>query len=690
MAPLTIHGNLFEPDAGKAASAAATTNFIIVHTKAALTPSDRISLQHLRAIYQREIAEYTYLFRYDPADLNILRELPFVKFVDIYHPHLKLSSAFEHIEIPESSLPTDEDSQTLAGASPATMANVPAASPADHIWIALSLHNDAKETASDIANRLVQSGIISMDTTRIISPIRMDTKVAPANLNKIAALDSVSTIDPYGKKSRSIDVSRTLLTDCVYSPDMSTEYTGKGQVIAVADSGFDKGLTTNVHPAFLPGSVLDISNVFGPGEPLKDTDGHGTHVCGCITLSTTSANMAGGRRVRGAAGGAKLVVVRDESAAGAIWPTSGVAGFFETPYLGAHAPRVFNRSVNSLSPGQPYDGEAGDIDEFTFKYQSAFVCLSAGNMGAPGVTTQIGEDTAAKNLTVVGSCDSTRPNNGAVYDPTKPTDNDHYFVNVFSNRGPTPEGRFKPDLVAPGTAILSALSREATDSHKYGISTDTNLMFGSGTSQAAPAVAGCAAVIREALIKRPTSPVLTPSGALVKALLINGAVPLNPNTVVPNNESGFGRVNVFGSLAHLEIPNPPAKPRGGFFSGTITAGASITAVNIEVPASETVLLTGDVIPHRLRVTLVWYDIRGSATENKLYLTVKKSGGTAAQAVCGNRDISAADGRAPDLLNTVQRVDWVDIPSGDYIADVTCNVTAPAGNSVEFHVAWYVF
>ncbi|KAH8906713.1 subtilisin-like protein [Coniochaeta sp. PMI_546] len=693
MAPLNIHGNLFEPDAEKAASAAQATNFIMVQTRTALTAADKASIERLGATYQREIAENTFLFRYDPADLTNLREMPFIKFIDIYHPHLKLSSAFEHLGIPRYPLLTGEHGN-MTGSSPGIRASAPALSPTDTIWVAISLHNDAKENTTDVADHLVRSGVISKDNTRVISPIRMDTKVAPANLYKIAALDSVSMINPYGKKSNKVGISRTLLTDYVYSPDQSTEYTGKGQVVAVGDSGFDKGSITDLHPAFLAGSVLDISNVFGPPEPLDDTDGHGTHVCGCITLSTTSATMSGGRRMRGTAPGAKLVVIRNEDSNGDVWGTTMAPGFLETPYLGAHAPRVFSDSFNSNWPGYPvsYDNEAGDIDEFTFKYQDALVCLCAGNEGKPGATTQIGQETAAKNLTVVGSCDSTRPNDGDAYEPTKPTDNDHYLVDVDSNRGPTNEGRFKPDLVAPGIAILSALSRHATDSHKFGVSADTTLMFKSGTSVATPMVSGCAAVIREALIKRPTHPVLAPSGALVKALLINGAVPLNPSAVVPNNDSGFGRVNVSGSLAHLEIPDPPAQPKGGFFSGTISTGATITAVTIKVPAPETVPLTGDVIPHRLRVTLVWYDVRGAATENKLYLMVKKTGGTAAETVCGNKDISITDGTSqiPDLINTVQRVDWVDIPAGDYTADVTCNTTAPTVASAAFHVAWYLF
>lgn len=694
MAPLTIHGNPFEADAAKAALSAETMNFITVQTVHALTPDEQASLRGVGALYEQEVADNTYVFRYDPTDLSILRELPFVKFVDIYHPQLKLSSTFERYGILRRTVTGERGDAAESSQEVATATEPPAISSTDPVWIAVRLHNNATETMTEIASRLFQSGVISPDTTRVISPIRMDTKAAPAHVPKIAAIDSVSTVDPCLEKKYHIDISRTILTDCVYSTDTYTEYTGEGQVVAVGDSGFDKGSTTDIHPPFLTGSILDISNAWGVGEPLNDTLGHGTHVCGCIALSTTS-DMADGRCVKGTAPRAKLVVIRTTNKAGVFRPGSLVPDFLQTPYLDAHSPRLFSFSFGDDYEGipQPYNNEAWDIDAFTFKHQDALVCMCAGNEGSPGGYKQIGGEAAAKNMTLIGGCDTTRPNDGGVYIPTKLTDNNPYSMSSRSNRGPTDEGRIKPDLVAPALAILSALSRDNVSSTtKWGISRDPNLVFKTGTSMATPAVAGCAAVIREAIVKHPTHPVPKPSGALVKALLINGAVPLDPQTVVPNNESGFGRVNVSGSLAHLETPESPSQPHGGFFSDTITAGTTKTAVRITVPVPEEVMLTRETISRRLRVTLVWFDVGGGATENKLYLMVKRNGGMAKEAVCGNRDINATDGsaRMADLVNTVQRVDWVNIPAGGYSVDVTCKITNPANSPANFHVAWYLF
>ena len=53
---------------------------------------------------------------------------------------------------------------------------------------------------------------------------------------------------------------------------------------------------------------------------------------------------------------------------------------------------------------------------------------------------------------------------------------------AFSSRGPTQERRVKPDIVAPGTGILSALSRDATDRKVFGDPHDEQWMYEAGTS----------------------------------------------------------------------------------------------------------------------------------------------------------------------------------------------------------------
>ena len=103
------------------------------------------------------------------------------------------------------------------------------------------------------------------------------------------------------------------------------------------------------------------------------------------------------------------------------------------------------------------------------------------------------------------------------------TDGSGTDVVAFSSRGPTNDGRIKPDVVAPGTFILSTRSRFIAPNHtgwaKFAPNKD--YFFMGGTSMATPLVAGAIALIRQFL--RTKKKIRRPSAALLKATLIHGA-----------------------------------------------------------------------------------------------------------------------------------------------------------------------
>jgi len=113
----------------------------------------------------------------------------------------------------------------------------------------------------------------------------------------------------------------------------------------------------------------------------------------------------------------------------------------------------------------------------------------------------------------------------------------------WSSRGPTDDGRIKPDLVAPGDYVRSCKSQEADSAE--GSWSNTWYLEYSGTSMATPAAAGASVLVREYLMEVTNRP--APQGALIKGLLILGAQDMGTRDI-PNDDEGWGRINLVNSL----------------------------------------------------------------------------------------------------------------------------------------------
>jgi hypothetical protein len=203
------------------------------------------------------------------------------------------------------------------------------------------------------------------------------------------------------------------------------------------------------------------------------------------------------------------------------------------------------------------------MDSFVYSHPDFVIVTAAGNNG-----TQygIGSPAGAKNVITVGSTFSigrSIPKNSST---------DMHYLSSFSSRGPTADGRIKPDIVAPGEWVLSAMARPDLKSSGYETcdpdvlpkvgKSSGGLIYARGTSMATPVVSGTVALIRQYFeegwhINGTKNEELgfSPSAALVKAILINGAQQLlGIGTTIGNVKDydfnqGFGRISL-----HNELP----------------------------------------------------------------------------------------------------------------------------------------
>ena len=223
---------------------------------------------------------------------------------------------------------------------------------------------------------------------------------------------------------------------------------------------------------------------------------------------------------------------------------------------------------------------------------------------------------------------------------------DYQSVNLasFSSRGPTSDGRLKPDVICPGDSIVSACSDGDTSSFdcasfiaemrfagKQGFSTSNGSAVTqmSGTSMATPACAGAATMVRQYFRRgfwhmgmRQDNMSYHPTASLVKAVLINGAQPLwYRDTIASEQGSAESQDRYNGPREYGAWIAPTKKPSPEQGYGLINLDASLW---FNSSGGSQIFRDGDnglskghqaqvyfkVVPGEetdVRVTLVWSD-----------------------------------------------------------------------------------
>lgn len=380
---------------------------------------------------------------------------------------------------------------------------------------------------------------------------------------------------------------------------------GEGQVIGHQDSGIATSSCFFSDPVN-PIGPLHRKIVYRSGT---GTGSHGTHTAG--TAVGDSFPSTGVTTARGLAYAAKIAHSSDYSAS--VWATRS------TTHRNNGA-RVYTNSWGNDGT-TAYNSHCNAIDAFHWTNEDDLVFFAETNLS----TLKNPEN--AKNLVAVGNA-----LNGASYNSKG-----------GGGTGPTADGRRKPDLFTPGTSIVSA----ATSSCATTSST--------GTSMASPSATAAAALVRQYFVdgfypSGTATPAdsYVPTGALMKAVLINTCMDMTGVAGYPSNSEGWGRVVLDESL-HFSGD-----------TGRLWVADVRRANGLTTGGQRDFLIDVTSTARPLEITLAFTDFAGATNAanpvvNNLSLLVTAPGG--ATQYLGNVFTSgwSSTGGSADTINNVERV-----------------------------------
>ncbi|SDK92858.1 Subtilase family protein [Maridesulfovibrio ferrireducens] len=535
-------------------------NYYVVQFIGPVQSSWKKSLAGFGAVFFDYIPQYAFIIKLGTAKVDDVKELEFVRWIGEYAADLKLSRDVYDIT-PDKLREQEAMLKVRVVAFPGE----------DMVLLGSKISSAGGTVLSSSSSEWrilinVKISIKNVDGLKDIKGVKWIERASELRTDNNIAL---GIIEARSEQEKVWPVSRSKLF-------------GEGQIVAICDSGIDTGEVSSIHEDFSDGqggSRIN-SNVVFPGSSIIDYSGHGTHVAGTVlgngmkSGSSPLANSFPSTCYAGAAPKARLYFQTVGPADGGANLPGIPADLFDIfdPAHDAGA-RIHSNSWGASGPGN-YDSLSVSVDQFMWSNKDFLILFAAGNAGKDkdldGVIDSYCIDSpgTAKNCLTVGASESYRIGSSEGYGSqgwnifnfyAEPLASDlisnkPYGLAAFSSRGPTIDGRYKPEIVAPGTNILSTRSSNQLG-NGWGFFNEDYYWSG-GTSMATPLVAGTAAVLREYLIKE--EGFTDPSAALVKTSLIHGAGSLVPGQYgtgstqevsgAPDNVQGWGRMNLESSI----------------------------------------------------------------------------------------------------------------------------------------------
>jgi hypothetical protein len=521
----------------------------LVHFDQRITDELRESLENAGAHIKNYLPNNSFLVELDDAALTALKTIEAIDFVTP-------TQAEDRIQPFLKSLIQALDADTTLSVNIQTLA------PQDSDPVA-ALVTEAGGTVQQINHRAESSLILANIPLSAIEPLAENASIQWIEEDVPAELSNDKAQIPEHLNTQALREDWGL--------------TGRGQIIAHGDDGLSTGDQATLHPDFR-GQILAMINV--GKDDVADIWGHGTHTAGSIV----GTGLASKGQFKGSAPEAMLVHQGLGNNDGGL----SIPDYYEllaVPYNNYGA-RIRSDSWGSKSYGV-YNTDCQTADSFAWEHPDHLSVMSAGNSGidtnADGVidSDSVGSPASAKNILAIGAAENDREpavegfrnyqfgsGSWAYYFPAEPISSDYISysattepyqqgIAAFSSRGPTDDGRIKPEVVAPGTDVISTACSIALGYNWGGYPANDAYCYEGGTSMSCPLTAGTVALIRQYMVEQAGIP--DPSAALMKATLIGGSRSLAPGQYgehtfqeipysSPNNVEGWGQPDLLNAI----------------------------------------------------------------------------------------------------------------------------------------------
>ncbi|WP_432734971.1 S8 family serine peptidase [Maridesulfovibrio sp. FT414] len=605
-------------------------NYYIVQFSGPLQSGWKESVSALGGKFYDYIPQYAFIVKAGESKVDSIRALDFVRYIGEYAADLKLSDGIYDI--------TSDTLQEQGGKLDVRVVVFPG------------------EDVPDIGNEIVAAGgqVVSSSSSEWNSVLTV--RIPVAKVSGLKDIFGVKWIERAPKhrtgNNISTGISEIRSEQSKTWPVSGTRLLGKGQIVGACDSGIDTGDSSNMHLDFSDGQggTRVIGYVTLTGAEQVDYSGHGTHVAGIMcgnglmSGASPATNSFPSTCYAGVAPKAEIYFQSAGVAAG-NGALTGIPSDLNELFQPAYdaGVRIHTNSWGTSGVGD-YSSESLNVDQFMWSNKDFLVLYAVGNAGYDkdmnGVIDKYCIDTpaTAKNCLSVGASESYRMAEGEGFSTrvwsdfrtyADPVGSDllsdkPYGIAAFSSRGPTIDGRYKPEIVAPGTNILSTRASQQLG-NGWGAFNQYYYWSG-GTSMATPLVAGTAAIMREYLMKE--EGFSNPSAALIKTALVHGAVSLVPGQYgtgdtqevvsAPDFVQGWGRLDFEASI------NSDSSYKINYYDITDSAPAA-------TGYSRTFSFQVENDEEPFKATLGWTDYPGTVAAagglvNDLDLRVKKPDG----------------------------------------------------------------